>query len=59
MPHEICKKSYVIEAFKEVLGKTMTERMRIYHVLVHSIFLRKMLQSLSDATCCNAFSKMI
>lgn len=44
MSHEVGKEGDVVEAVKEVLGETVTERVWINHITVKTVFFGKVLQ---------------
>ena len=44
MPHEVGKEGDVVEAVKEVLGETVTERVWINHITVKTVLFGKVLQ---------------
>ena len=49
--HEVSQQGEVVEAFEEVLGETMTERMGIYYGGIDAIFLGEHFELLGNATC--------
>lgn len=59
MSHEVGKKGDVVKPLEEVLGKPMTERMRIHHIPVHSIFFCKVLELVGYASCGDAIAEAV
>lgn len=59
MSHEVGKESYIVKPLEEILGKPMTERMRIYNIPVHSIFFSEVLELVGYASCGNAIAKAV
>ena len=48
MSHEVSKQRYVIELLQKILGKPMTERVRINDFLIHTVFCGIVLRVMSS-----------
>ena len=59
MSHEVSKQRYVIELLQKILGKPMTERVRINDFLIHTVFCGIVLQLLGDTSCSDTLSETI
>ena len=59
MSHEISKKGYIVKPLEEILGKPMTERMWIYNIPVHSVFLSKVFELMGYASCGDAIAEAV
>ena len=59
MSHEVGKESYIVKPLEEILGKPMTERMRIYNIPVHSIFFSEVLELVGYASCGDAIAEAV
>ena len=59
MSHKIGKERYIITAVKKALGEAVTERVRIYHLCVNAVLLRKLLQFARNAPCGDTLSSLI
>ena len=54
--HEVSKQGYVVELFKEVFGKAMTEGMWINYVTLQSVLVRKVFQLHGKSTGTDALA---
>ena len=59
MSHEVGKQRYIIEFLQKILGKPMTERVRINDFLIQSVFHSIVLQLLGNTSCSDTLSKTI
>ena len=59
MSHKVCEERYIIAAVKKALGKTVAERVRIYHLCINAVLLRKLLQLARYASCGDTLSTLI
>ena len=59
MSHEVSKKGYIGKPREEMLGKPMTERMWIYNIPVHSVFLSKVFELMGYASCGDAIAEAV
>ena len=59
MSHKVCEKRYIVAPFKKALGEAVTERVRIYHLCVDAVLLRKLFQFARNAPCGDTLSTLI
>ena len=59
MPHQISKQGYVIELIQKILCKAVTERVRVNHFFIQTIFYSIVFQLLSNSPSRNTLAKAI
>ena len=57
--HKVCEEGYVVEFLEEVLGVSVTERVRVNNFGVKTILLGIFLQLLGNTACRDAFAEAV
>lgn len=59
MTHQVCEERKIVELGKEVLGETMSKRMRIDNSCIDTVLFGKCLQLIRDTTGRDALAETI